>query len=274
MIDLAGETKRVLVVDRVSGGSSELLAALRDTGIECAEVNAASEASAFLIRANELKVNIDLVLFASSVPSHQGESFVRALKSDSRFDLIPVVLAEVPGAICTVPSSSLYHIAKSDGLLATIAGLLKLHASGATKAAAGPDETAAGPIDILVAEDNDVNQLVIAQFLDTTPYSYAIVGNGRRAVHSFRHLQPKLILMDISMPEMNGKQATASIRALEHATGSHVPIVALTAHALNGDREECLACGMDYYVSKPIKFGELYEIFERHMGVPASKAAA
>ncbi len=119
--------------------------------------------------------------------------------------------------------------------------------------------------DIVVAEDNDINQLVISQFLDTKPYTYIVVENGRKAVHAFRKYRPRLILMDISMPELNGKEATGAIRALETLEGGKVPIVALTAHALKGDKEDCLDAGMDYYVSKPVDFRQLSAIMDRHL---------
>ena len=107
-------------------------------------------------------------------------------------------------------------------------------------------------LDILVAEDNEVNQLVFTQILADTPYSFEIVGNGRRAVEAFKEMAPRMILMDVSMPEMNGIEATGAIRDLETAGSSHVPIVGVTAHALKGDRERCLDAGMDDYLPKPI----------------------
>ena len=104
-------------------------------------------------------------------------------------------------------------------------------------------------LDILVAEDNEVNQLVYTQILSDLPYTFEIVANGRLAVESQRENQPRLILMDISMPELNGLEATAAIRE-SGATG--VPIIGVTAHALKGDSERCLEAGMNDYLSKPI----------------------
>jgi CheY-like chemotaxis protein len=109
-----------------------------------------------------------------------------------------------------------------------------------------------GPVDILIAEDNEVNQLVFAQILDGLGFSYRIAGNGRTAVELHRTLRPKLILMDVSMPEMNGYEATYAIRAGEAVDGTRTPIIGVTAHALKGDMEKCLEAGMDDYLSKPI----------------------
>jgi CheY-like chemotaxis protein/HPt (histidine-containing phosphotransfer) domain-containing protein len=114
-------------------------------------------------------------------------------------------------------------------------------------------------LDILVAEDNEVNQMVFTQILGETGYGFEIVGNGRRALDAYGRLNPRMILMDVSMPEMNGLEATAAIRRLEEESGTHVPIVGVTAHALKGDRERCLEAGMDGYVAKPIRTAELLQ---------------
>ena len=121
-------------------------------------------------------------------------------------------------------------------------------------------------IDILVAEDNEVNQLVFTQILGETGHSYEIVSNGKQAVEGYRTLKPSMILMDVSMPEMNGLEATAKIRELEALSGEHVPIIGVTAHALKGDRERCLEAGMDDYLSKPISPKTLMQKIERWMG--------
>ena len=105
---------------------------------------------------------------------------------------------------------------------------------------------------ILVAEDNDINQMVIEYTLQDAGYEFVIVENGKLAVQQFQSIKPDLILMDVSMPEMNGMEATAAIRELERESGGHVTIVALTAHALHGDREKCINAGMDDYMPKPI----------------------
>ena len=120
-------------------------------------------------------------------------------------------------------------------------------------------------LDILVAEDNEVNQLVFTQILAETPYSFEIAGNGRLAVEAFGKKNPRMILMDVSMPEMNGIEATTAIRRLEDATSTHVPIVGVTAHALKGDRERCLEAGMDDYLPKPISPKALLEKVEKWM---------
>ena len=121
-------------------------------------------------------------------------------------------------------------------------------------------------VDILVAEDNEVNQLVFTQILGETDYSFEIVGNGRLALKAFGEMNPRIILMDVSMPEMSGLEATAAIRNAEAGTSHHIPIIGVTAHALKGDRERCLEAGMDDYLSKPISPKALIDKVERWAG--------
>jgi CheY-like chemotaxis protein len=123
------------------------------------------------------------------------------------------------------------------------------------------------PGDVLVAEDNEVNRIVFSQILDATGMSYRIVANGVEAVEAWRQARPLIILMDVSMPVMNGLQATMEIRRLEDETGEHVPIVGVTSHALDGDREMCLSSGMDDYITKPISPERLEEKIKRWTGL-------
>ena len=123
---------------------------------------------------------------------------------------------------------------------------------------------------ILSAEDNDVNQMVLQHTLDEQHLPYLIVGDGRKAYEAWKALDPLIILMDISMPVMNGMDAIAQIRKDEEETGRHVPIVALTAHALKGDEERFLEVGADHYMSKPLNPSKLLEKIDRILHTPAN----
>ena len=101
-------------------------------------------------------------------------------------------------------------------------------------------------------EDNEVNQIVFTQILQMTGWLFQIVKNGAEAVEAWQKYDPAVIIMDVSMPVMNGHQATRKIRELENSTGTHVPTIGVTAHAQDSDRDLCLAAGMDDYLSKPI----------------------
>ncbi len=116
---------------------------------------------------------------------------------------------------------------------------------------------------ILLAEDNLVNQKVAGRMLERERHTVTVVGNGHEALRAFEGEAFDLILMDIQMPEMDGIEATIAIREKERNSGGHVPIIALTAHAMSGDRERFLAVGMDGYVTKPIKIVDLVGEIER-----------
>jgi CheY-like chemotaxis protein len=126
-------------------------------------------------------------------------------------------------------------------------------------------ETAAigGQKRILVAEDNSVNQLVVLRLLKTLGYSAHAVTNGREVLEVLGNALYDLVLMDCQMPEMDGYEATRAIRKKEQETGRHIPIVALTAHAMKGDQEKCLESGMDDYLPKPIRKEELGSMIHR-----------
>ena len=115
----------------------------------------------------------------------------------------------------------------------------------------------AGRLHVLVAEDNVINQRYALDVLEKQGYSAAVVGNGREALQALERETFDLVLMDVQMPEMDGFEATSSIRARERFTGKRIPIIAMTAHAMAGDRDKCLASGMDAYVPKPIRSKEL-----------------
>ncbi len=116
---------------------------------------------------------------------------------------------------------------------------------------------------LLVAEDNKVNQRLALRILEKEGFQVSMVGDGREAIALLETEDFDLVLMDVQMPEMDGFDATAAIREKEKSSGRHIPIVAMTAHALKGDQERCLAAGMDAYVSKPIRTDELFSVIAR-----------
>ena len=113
------------------------------------------------------------------------------------------------------------------------------------------------PLRILLAEDNRVNQRVALHTLEKQGHTVVVVGDGQAALTALAQAPFDLVLMDIQMPVLDGLAATAIIRAQEQTQGTHVPIIAMTAHAMRGDRERCLAAGMDGYVTKPLKAADL-----------------
>lgn len=120
-----------------------------------------------------------------------------------------------------------------------------------------------GSLRVLLAEDNAVNQLLAVKLLEKRGYDITVVQNGQQALDAVATSSFDLLLMDVQMPEMDGLEATAAIRRSEAGTGRHLPIIAMTAHAMKGDEDRCLTAGMDGYVPKPVIPNQLFETIER-----------
>jgi two-component system, sensor histidine kinase and response regulator len=123
-------------------------------------------------------------------------------------------------------------------------------------------------LSILVAEDNAVNQRLIGRLLEKRGHRVVLTENGREAVEALEKQSFDIILMDGLMPEMDGFEATKRIREKERVSGAHVPIIALTALAMEGDKEHCSACGMDGYVRKPVQPEDLFREIDRLSSIP------
>lgn len=286
-VDVTGA--RVLVIDDNPVNREILLEQLRSWSFDCAAAESGAVGLAFLDRAFQLGAAVDCIILDYQMPGMNGADVARAIASDSRLASIPVVLLtsvdQVDFGKMIIDFGIAAHLtkpARSAVLLGTVISVIQRARSQVGKAqfvrepivpippaappaftvirgpaipvAAAPESTATlnGPIDILIAEDNDVNQLVFGQILNGLGLSYRIAGNGRTAVEMYRALRPRLILMDVSMPEMNGYEATRAIRAMETSSGTHIPIIGVTAHTLKGDRDKCIEAGMDDYLPKPV----------------------
>ncbi len=136
-----------------------------------------------------------------------------------------------------------------------------------------PDATASTPDTprrVLLVEDNDVNRIIATKLLEKRGHVVIAVENGALAVDRTATDQFDIVLMDVSMPVMDGLTATTHIREREHANGGHLPIVAVTAHALDQDRARCFAAGMDDYLTKPIRSADLFATVAR-LGQPSAQ---
>jgi signal transduction histidine kinase/CheY-like chemotaxis protein len=136
----------------------------------------------------------------------------------------------------------------------------------------GPGEPAGPrrPLRVLLAEDNATNQMLAVTLLEREGHTVEVVGTGREALAALERQAFDVVLMDVQMPEMDGFEATAFIRSRERGTGRHLPVIALTAHAMKGDRERCLQAGMDDYVTKPLQARQLWRAL--HDRVPGIRA--
>ncbi|HLJ30032.1 MAG TPA: ATP-binding protein [Candidatus Angelobacter sp.] len=155
--------------------------------------------------------------------------------------------------------------AQSQAELAILCSQPSLAAANVTPAAVPPRARASEALNILVAEDNLVNQKLALRLLEKLGHCVVLADNGKEALVRLQEQSFDLVLMDVQMPEMDGFSATAAIRQKEQNTHAHLPIVAMTAHAMTGDREHCLRAGMDDYIAKPVNLTELNQIIGRVM---------
>jgi two-component system, sensor histidine kinase and response regulator len=118
-------------------------------------------------------------------------------------------------------------------------------------------------LSVLVAEDNLINQRLAVRWLEKRGHTVVVAANGQKALAALEKQSFDVVLMDVQMPDIDGFQATAAIREKEKTTGKHLHIVAMTAHAMEGDREKCLAAGMDGYIPKPIQPKEMFAAIEQ-----------
>jgi len=180
---------------------------------------------------------------------HRGDAARCQVLGISAYLLKPIRQSELRDAIARVLGAA---EAESEIPLITRYSLADSHAPGRS-------------LSILLAEDNPVNQRLAARMLEKRGHRVVVTSNGREAVDALPTQKFDLILMDVQMPEMDGFEATAAIRQQETSGAARLPIVALTAHAMKGDRERCLAAGMDAYLAKPIRPEELDEVLDYYI---------
>jgi CheY-like chemotaxis protein len=203
----------------------------------------------------------------------EGIDVARALAADPSLDGTKVVmLTSVTSHVAheRVAASLTKPVRRSQlfNAIATPAGVGSRPPAGETPAPAGSVvRHASSGGRILVAEDNPVNQRVVSLMLRRIGYRVDVVGNGAEAVEAVFQLPYDLVLMDCQMPVMNGYEATAAIR-LRETPGGQIPIVALTASALKGDKERCLEAGMDDYLAKPVRIDDLAAVLRSFLVVP------
>ncbi|WP_416795564.1 PAS-domain containing protein [Ciceribacter azotifigens] len=286
------EGARVLVVDDNALNRKILAEQLVGWGFDGLAVDGGAAAVAILEEACRLGVAVDALVIDDQMPGMSGVDLARRVREDSRFAEVAIVFLtsmdavgderalerlKVDAQLMKPARSNLLRNAIIDVVRAArlrrsfpatqaapVAASARPRSLPAATAQVQADAATTG-YEILVAEDNEVNQIVFTQILQAAGLSFAIVTDGQAAVDAWERHCPRLILMDVSMPVMNGLQATQTIRERERAAadGRHVPIIGVTAHALDSDRDICLGAGMDDYLSKPVGPEQLAAKMER-----------
>jgi len=266
------EQLRVLVADDNTTNRRILEEMLRNWGMRPSSVENAEAALAVLAQARQEQQPFALVLADAQMPGMDGFALAEQIKRNPELGATKVMMLTSAGqrgdaVRCRQLGVEAYlkkPIAQSDLLDAILAAFGTVPAAANQLGLVTQHSLAESRrrLRILLAEDNPINQQVTVRLLEKRGHSVRLVQNGLQALQALEGEAFDLVLMDVQMPEMDGLQATRAIREKEQATGGHIPIVAMTAHAMKGDRERCLAAGMDGYVSKPIRTKELLETIE------------
>ncbi|MDP1807132.1 MAG: response regulator, partial [Acidimicrobiales bacterium] len=254
-----------LVVDDNATSRTVLERQLRARGVTVTAVADAPSALALLRRSVQGATLPEIALIDHHMPGMDGLELARAIAGDPDLDPVRLIMLTSANASRSGTSGRVSaHVSKpvpESRLIDTIANVLAFRSPAAPAAVRARAEVAV-EVDtprVLVAEDNAVNQLVATAMLTRLGYQVDVVANGREAVQAFERSSYVAVLMDCRMPVMNGYEASAEIRRRE-GPGRHIPIVALTASAINGDEERCRAAGMDDYVTKPVTVGRLASV--------------
>ena len=262
----------VLVVDDNATNRHILQDILRHWQMEATLAENASTALKKLEEAASRGAPFSLVLADTQMPVTDGFELVERIGRNPRLGSPGIIMLSSAGdGSDRVPhervQARLFKPVRQSELYETILRILKENGA-LTGQASRPDEGAAPakkPLRILLAEDNVVNKKLAVRLLQKHGYEVVVAGNGREALAAVERESFDLVLMDVQMPEMDGVEATQTIRERERGTGHHLPIVAMTAHAMKGDQERRLQAGMDSYVSKPINSAELFAVIEQTM---------
>ena len=260
---------RILVVDDNASQRRILADALSSWSMVPALAADSAAARHLLRRAGETGEHFPFALIDACLPGMDGFALATAIRADPALPANVIVLlapSDRDGdARCR--SLGLCALRKPIGPRELRHALVEAPGPGgaatpATLDATPPAAAAARALHILVAEDNAVNQQLVTRILERRGHSVAVAAHGRQAVEAAAAARFDVVLMDVQMPEMDGFEATAAIRAHERGTGRHVPIVALTAHAMKGDEERCTQAGMDAYLAKPLDAKRLVQLTE------------
>ncbi|NVO56098.1 response regulator [Rhodobacteraceae bacterium B1Z28] len=268
--DLAGHLKHVMVVEDLAVNRAILTKQLGRLG---AEVTCCASGGEALSR---LSSSVDLLLCDHDLPDMDGLELATTLKDRGWGELPVVVMSVNPGVIHANPARHLIEgvLQKPIPRSELFSRLMALGSPALTPDRPKGSDTTIAEVTalcegqrimrVLAAEDNRTNQLILQKMVKDLNIDLRFASNGIEAVDAYQEFDPDLIFMDISMPKMDGKQATVEIRRREIGTGRHLPIVALTAHAMAGDDQSILSAGLDHYLTKPLHKKLIREMILKH----------
>ena len=292
-LDASFADKRAIIVDDNAVNRKILIEQLASWGLAADAFAGGEEALAAMRNAAGRNDQYAIGILDFQMPDLDGVELAQAIKGDPLLAATPLVLltsagrkGDPAGLAGDLFSAYLVKPARTSMLLDSIltglndGAVTQLRANTAalkeTSSDACPFTKDGAPLRVLVAEDNIVNQMVIKAMLEKLHCDVSMASNGRIAVEKFQDMAPEIILMDMSMPEMDGAQATRKIRKLQAESGGRIPIIGVTAHALREDRQRCIDAGMDDYLPKPVKQDALQEVVMRwtmnRSEAPAKKA--
>jgi PAS domain S-box-containing protein len=272
---------RVLVVDDNDTSRRVLREMLVQWRMRPVVVGSGTEALRELERAARAGQPYPLVLLDASMPELDGFALAERIQAQPGLAGASIMMLSSAArtddrARCRTLGVSAYlpKPVKQSDLLDAIADALGSGAAVRSRTRSRRSAPVSGRrLRVLVAEDSAVNQQVTVGMLERAGHEAVVAGDGREAVEALEREPFDLVLMDVQMPELDGLEATAAIRERERTRGGHVPIVAVTAHAMKGDADRCLAAGMDAYLAKPVQTRQLFATIEKLLGVETPEAA-
>jgi CheY-like chemotaxis protein/HPt (histidine-containing phosphotransfer) domain-containing protein len=271
---------KILMVDDNATTRRNTKEMLEEWQMEVKFASNAEEARQVLSETGVQNKSVELVLIDSDMPGSDGFALARWIKDQKLEHLRLMMMLTFPCLKRKTEFKQLgirasvikpFNPAELSGAILVALGKKTPGAQQPKKVVEAKPKTAARSLKILVAEDTPFNQTFILRLLEKNGFQAVLVENGQQAVETFSPDTFDAILMDVQMPEMDGFEATRKIRKIEEQNGGHIPIIAMTAYATEGDRERCLAAGMDDYVSKPISAVKLFKAIGAL--IPAEKSA-
>lgn len=271
-----------LVVDDNSVNRSILNEQLGAWGVFVQEAHDGPSALALLDRNDQCNKSFNFAIIDYQMPGMDGEELARQIRSRSSGTKLPIILLTSAGkkgdptairdglfdgylvkpARASILFNAITSIVQQASIEQINAASDAMHGAEQIPVEKSLPKSQKEGLKVLVAEDNIVNQMVIKSMLQKLGCNIQVASNGCEAIVKYEEDLPDIVLMDISMPEMDGIEATAKIRAIQAQAGQHIPIIGVTAHALKEDRQRCIDAGMDDYLSKPVKLEPLRDMLD------------